>query len=121
LHDAVLRKSAARLFVFRCRNAEEKDGLKSKLEGALRFLDRFGHRKLKDARHARDWATRPDFLADEEREDEIVRGQFGLAHEIAQRRRTPETPRPMNKLPHRREATCAPSRSQPLDVALAGM
>jgi len=55
---------------------------------------------LVDAGHAANGAAGTDFLVHEKRKDEVVRTEISLAHEIAQRCGTPETPRAMNQFPH---------------------
>ena len=58
LHDAVFRVSAAGLFVFVARNAEEQHGLQAEIVGALRFIGHFRERELKNARHTADGLSR---------------------------------------------------------------
>ena len=85
LNDAVLRVSPACLFVFLVRNSEKQNGLKSNILCLVRLIDHFIDRELKNARHAWDRAPLVDFVTDEKRQDEVVRGQIRFAHQISER------------------------------------
>ena len=101
LHDAVFGVGAGSGFVLFVRDAEEEDGLQAGGRRAGGLGGDFVRRELLDARHALDRATRADFLVHEKREDEIVRAEIGLAHEIAQGGGAPEAARTMDQFPHR--------------------
>ena len=83
LNNAVFSVSAARFLVFLAGNSEKQNGLKSGLLRAARLIDNFVDRELKNAGHARDRAAFVDLVADEKRENKIVRGQIGFANEIS--------------------------------------
>ena len=67
---------------------KSKTACKPEFAGALRLVRDLRERELKDARHARDRSCAlRQLLADEKRQNEIVRAELCLADEISQRRR----------------------------------
>ena len=88
LHDAIFGVGAGSRFILFRRNAEKKDGLQA---GGLRR-----GQPLRRSRSGASWSTPgmlligaagADFLVHEKREDEIVRTEIGLAHEVTKGRR----------------------------------
>ena len=61
----------------------------------------FVRRELIDPGHALDRAAGGDFFVNEKREDEIVRAETGLAHEVAEGGGASEPARTMDQFPHR--------------------
>ena len=100
LDDSIFSVGAAGLFVFLFWNSEKQDGLEPEVLRGARFIGNFLDRKLKNARHARDRPAFIDFFAYKQRQNKIVRAQMGFAHQISQRRRTPQPPRPMHQFSH---------------------
>lgn len=86
LNDAVLREGAACLLVFLVRDAKKQNCLESGVLRPARLIDNFVDGELKNAGHARDGAAFVDLVADEKRENEIVRGEIRFAHQISQGR-----------------------------------
>src|SRR5262249_7742511 len=75
LNDAILRVSAACLFVFIVGNSKKQYSLKS---GVLRLLGLSGNFidcELKNSGHARNRSALVDFVAHEKRQNEIVSGK----------------------------------------------
>ena len=68
------------------RDAEEDERLDAELDGAADFVDQAIDAELKVARHRRDFLANAAAGADEERQDEILGGQRGFAHQIAEDR-----------------------------------
>jgi len=100
LHDAVFGIGATRGFIFLARNSKKKNGLQSQVESALRFISDFAERELENARHALDCLPRLKFFADEQRQNEIVRGESGFANEVADAFAASEAPRPVDQFSH---------------------
>ena len=100
LDDAVLRVSAAGLFVFDRGDAEKQNGLEAGVLGATRFIDNFFERELKNTWHARDRAARVNFFADEEWKNEVVWVEISFADEVAKRGGTSQATRAMEESPH---------------------
>jgi len=85
LNHAVLRVSAARLLIFFVGDSKKQNGLESCVPRGASLIDNFVDGELEDAGHARNRAAFVDLVADEKRENEIVRSQIGFADEIPQR------------------------------------
>jgi hypothetical protein len=105
LNDAVLRVGAARSLIFLIGNSKKQNGLEPGVLRGAGLIDNFVDCELKNAGHARDGAAFVDLIADKKRENEIVRGRIRLAHEVPQRRRTPEPSRTMDQFSHPLEGT----------------
>ena len=85
LNHAVLRVSAARLLIFFVGDSKKQNCLESCVPRGASLIDNFVDGELEDAGHARNRAAFVDLVADEKRENEIVRSQIGFADEIPQR------------------------------------
>src|SRR2546421_10554605 len=100
LHDALFGIGATRGFIFFARNSEKKNGLQPQIESTLCFVSDFVDRELENAWHAFDRLPRLEFLADEQRQNEIMRGEFSLANEIPDAFAASQSPRPVDQFSH---------------------
>ena len=100
LHDSIFGVSAGGLFVFFFGNSEKQDRLQPEVLRAFRFIDNLVERKLKNPRHARDRSSLADLFAHEQRQNEIVSCQVGLADEISKSRRTPQSAWTVDQFSH---------------------
>ena len=88
LHDPVVREALEPHRILRGRDPEEQNGLDPERRELSRFAREAVDRELVDPRHRRH--RLPHVLSgnDEERIDEVVGRERGLANEVSQRRRS---------------------------------
>ena len=91
LNDPVVLPRTGCLLVLLRRDAEEQDGADAR---RCEVLDYANEAAEVEARHARQLLVRERLGSDEERHDELVEREPGLAHEPAQGSRTAEAPQP---------------------------
>ncbi len=100
LHDPFIGIGRTSLIIFVLRNAEEQHRLEPEIARELRFRGDLGKRELRNAGHAGDCAVATQFLAYEERQDEIVCRQLCLTNQIAQSRSATQPARTMEQIAH---------------------
>ena len=83
LDDAVGLESGSSFFVFGRGNAEKQHRLKAEVEGTLRLVCDFLGSQLKNSRHAGDSASALQLVANEQRQNEIVRAEFRFANKVS--------------------------------------
>ena len=74
--------------------------MQSEIESTLGFVSDVVDRELENAWHASDRPARLEFLADEQGQNEIMRGEFSLANEIPDAFAASQSPRPVDQFSH---------------------
>jgi hypothetical protein len=94
LHDAVLGVGARGGLVLRLRNTEENDGGNTQAVNLPALFNQLVDREVEDAGHGGDFLAHAFARHHEQRVDQALHAQAGLAHEPPQRFRLPQPPQP---------------------------